>query len=168
MLSGETANGKYPVEAVETMTKVALEVEAHLIPALYIELNHVTWPTAAVLAKNLISMTCKLPIKAILFDTTTGRTGRYLSAFRPNIPMFAKCYNKYVMRELALSYGVFPYFMEKRDTKDDFVSEAVKILLNDKVVEEETMVGVLGGSFGVRAGASFIEIGTVKDMVKNK
>ena len=166
MLSGETANGKYPVEAVQTMTKVALEVEAHLNPSLYVELTDVTWPTAAVLAKNLVSMTCKLPIKALIFDTTTGRTGRYLSAFRPHIPMFAKCYRKYVMRELALSYGVFPYFMEKQGSKDDFVSEAVKILLKDRVLEEDAMVGVLGGSFGVQAGASFIELGTAKNMIR--
>ncbi len=164
MLSGETANGKYPVEAVETMTKIALEVEAHLNPAMYIELTDVTWPTAAVLAKNLIGMTCKLPIKALLFDTTTGRTGRYLSAFRPNIPMFAKCYRTYVMRELALSYGVFPYFMEKQGSKDNFVKESVKILMNDKVIEKDDMLGVLGGSFGVQAGASFIEIGTAGNM----
>lgn len=166
MLSGETANGKYPVEAVETMTKIALEVESHLNPALYIELTDVSWPSAAVLAKNLISMTSKLPIKALLFDTTTGRTGRYLSAFRPNIPMFAKCYKTYVMRELALSYGVFPYFMEKQISKDNFVKEAVKILMDDNVVDSEDMIGVLGGSFGVQAGASFIEIGTARNLAR--
>ncbi len=168
MLSGETANGKYPVEAVEVMTKVATEVESHLNPALYLELTRVTWPTAAVLAKSLVSMTCKLPLKALVFDTTTGRTGRYLSAFRPSIPIFAKCYRKYVMRELALSYGVFPYFMEKQGSKDDFVSEAVKILHKDNVLQLDDMIGVLGGSFGVRAGASFVELGTVKDMIRTK
>lgn len=46
------------------------------------------------------------------------------------------------------------------------MSEAVKILLKDRVLEEDAMVGVLGGSFGVQAGASFIELGTAKNMIR--
>lgn len=168
MLSGETANGKYPAEAVKTMTKIALEVEQHLSPNLALELTDVTWPVAAVLAKNIVASTCQLPIKAIVFDTMSGRTGRYISAFRPRVPVYAKCYKPHVMRELALTFGVYSYMMEMLDSKDDFVKEAVTKLLNDNKVEREDMIGVLAGSFGVQAGASFIELGTVNNMIRQQ
>lgn len=166
MLSGETANGKYPVEAVQTMSNIALEIEQHLEPSLDLKLTDVTWPTAAFLSKSMVSASTTLPIKAIVFDTTSGRTGRYLSAFRPNIPLYAKCYKPFVMRELSLSYGVYPYLMSKKDTKDDFVKEAVTNLVKRGVLDRDEMIGVMGGSFGVQTGASFIEFGTVKNMIK--
>ena len=165
MLSGETANGKYPVESVRTMTDIALEIEQNIKPYVELKIKEVTWPTAEVLARTLVYATCNLPIKAIVIDTMTGRTGRYVSAFRPNVPIYAKCYKPYVMRELALSFGVYSYFMSPAPSKDDFVKEAAQTLLNDKRVCKEDMIGVLAGSFGVQAGASFIEVSTVKNMV---
>ncbi|NTU96121.1 MAG: pyruvate kinase, partial [Bacteroidales bacterium] len=165
MLSGETANGKYPLEAVRTMTDIALEIEQNIRPYVELKIKDVTWPTAEVLARTLVYATCHLPLKAIVIDTMTGRTGRYVSAFRPNVPIYAKCYKPYVMRELALSFGVYSYFMSPAPSKDDFVKEAAQTLLNDKRVCKEDMIGVLAGSFGVQAGASFIEVSTVKNMV---
>ena len=70
------------------------------------------------------------------------------------------------MRELALSFGVYPYMMEVKDSKDDFVKQAVRNLVADKVIDMDDMIGVLGGSFGTQAGASFIELGTVRNMAK--
>lgn len=166
MLSGETASGKYPIESVQMMTKIAIEIEQNVQPNLKLELTDVTWPVAAVLAKNIVRSTCQLPVKAIVFDTMSGRTGRYIAAFRPKVPLFAKCYKTYVMRELALSFGVYPYMMEVKDSKDDFVKQAVRNLVADKVIDMDDMIGVLGGSFGTQAGASFIELGTVRNMAK--
>lgn len=165
MLSGETANGKYPVEAVKTMTNIALEIEQQINPSTDIKLENVTWHTAEVLARSLVYATCQLPIRAIVIDTMTGRTGRYVSAFRPKVPIFSKCYKPYVMRELALSYGVYSYFVSPAPSKDDFVKESAQTLLDEKMVSETDMIGVLAGSFGVQAGASFIEISTVDKMI---
>lgn len=165
MLSGETANGKYPVEAVKTMTNIALEIEQQINPSTDIKLENVTWHTAEVLARSLVYATCQLPIKAIVIDTMTGRTGRYVSAFRPKVPIFSKCYKPYVMRELALSYGVYSYFVSPAPSKDDFVKESAQTLLDEKMVSKTDMIGVLAGSFGVQAGASFIEISTVERMI---
>ncbi len=165
MLSGETANGKYPVEAVQTMTKIALEIEKQHEPMLNLNMIDISEPVAAVLAKGIVDATVKLPIKAIVFDTMTGRTGRYISAFRPNVPIYAKCYKDYVMRELSLSYGVSGYLINIYDSKDDFIKSSVKTLLKDKCFNRKDMIGVVGGSFGSSAGATFLEISTAINMI---
>ncbi|MFA5850528.1 MAG: pyruvate kinase [Bacteroidales bacterium] len=165
MLSGETANGKYPLEAVQTMTKIALEIEKQHEPFLNLNMIDISEPVAAVLAKGIVDATVKLPIKAIVFDTMTGRTGRYISAFRPNVPIYAKCYKDYVMRELSLSYGVSGYLINLYDSKDDFIKSSVKTLLKDKCFNRKDMIGVVGGSFGSSAGATFLEISTAINMI---
>jgi pyruvate kinase len=165
MLSGETANGQYPVEAVSTMTKIALEVENSHEPFYDLNLENITAPVAAVLARGMVEATSSLPVKAIVFDTRTGRTGRYISSFRPKVPVYAMCYSPSVMRELALSYGLNPYLIELYDTKDDFIKSSVKRLLKDKCFNRKDMIGVIGGSFGPSAGATFMEISTAINMI---
>ncbi len=165
MLSGETANGLYPLEAVQTMTKIALEIEKQHEPFHQLILEDVTEPVAAVLAKGIVNATASLPIKAIVLDTMSGRTGRYLSAFRPKIPIYAKCYQEHVMRELAMSYGVYSYYTDIYDSKEDFVKGAVKNLLKDKCFYRKDMIGVVAGSFGQTTGASFMEISTAMNMI---
>ena len=95
MLSGETASGRYPVEAVKTMSAIALEAEESIDTRLEVNLEEVAKPIAAVLAKSLVAATQQIPVKAIILDTWTGRTGRYLAEFRPKVPIYAMCYNIY-------------------------------------------------------------------------
>ncbi len=158
MLSGETASGKYPVESVRTLTKIAKEIERQVKPYYSLELTDITHPVAAVLCCQLVNATRKLPIKAMVFDTRTGRTGRYLSAFRPERPIYAMCYNTTVMRELALSFGVFAYSINPAQSKDSFIKNSIKKLLDDACISKEDTIGVVGGSFGPLAGATFMEI----------
>jgi pyruvate kinase len=159
MLSGETAYGAYPLEAVRTMAKIAGEIEAQLEPVTDLQLTHVTEEVTGVLSRMIVESSRMLPIKAIVLDTLTGRTGRYVSAFRPHVPVFAKCYKPHVMRELALSYGVYSYMMEPRQSKDDFVKIALTSLISEQCFDAKDMVGVVAGSFGPTAGATFMEIG---------
>ena len=115
--------------------------------------------------ESVRTMKTQLPIKHIVIDTMTGRTGRYVSALRPKVPIHAKCYKPNVMRELALSFGVYSYFVSLVPSKDDFVKESAQKLLADKMVTKSDMIGVLAGSFGVQAGASFIEVSTIENMI---
>lgn len=158
MLSGETANGNYPVEALTTMAKIAVEIEKQLEAEPNINLLRVTQPITAILARAAVEASTRLPIKAIVVDTISGRTGRYMAAFRPRVPVFAKCYNERAMRELALSYGVFATMMCPRKTKDEFEQAAIKSLLDENCVKPDDMIAVVGGSFGPTTGASFMEI----------
>lgn len=164
MLSGETANGKHPVEAVRTMRKIAEEIEIQLSPDTAIEMTNVRTPVISTLTKAMIRATETLPITAIVIDTQSGRTGRYLSSFRPNIPVFAKCYQEHVVREFALSYGIYPFYMKITPSKDAFVKSSVQNLLERELFKREDLIGIVGGNFGDSNGATFMEISTAKNL----
>ena len=157
MLSGETASGKYPVEAVKTMSRIALETEESILTPPDLDLVNVTKPIAAVLARSLVAATLKLPVKAIIFDTWTGRTGRYLAEFRPKVPIYAMCYRGFTMRELALTFDIYGYPFEVTGTKEGFVENSLKILVEDGKLESGDLVGFIGGSFNDEVGATYME-----------
>ncbi len=157
MLSGETASGKYPVEAVATMTRIACEAEKSIDVSLDLKLTEVLKPIAATLARNLVEATIQLPVKAIIFDTWTGRTGRYLAEFRPKVPIYAMCYQNSTMRELALTFGIFGYPFNIQESKEDMVRNAIRILKNEGKLQPGDLVGFIGGSFNDELGASYME-----------
>lgn len=157
MLSGETASGKYPVEAVSTMSRIALETEESITTPPDLDLENVTKPIAGVLARSLVAATLKLPVKAIIFDTWTGRTGRYLAEFRPKVPIYAMCYRDFIMREMALIYDIHSYPLEIQSTKEDFVKNSLNILVADGKLESGDLVGFIGGSFAHEVGATYME-----------
>jgi len=166
MLSGETAYGEYPEEAVKVMTRIADEIEAHLEPDAEINFIRVNNEITAILAKSAVRATMQLPIKAVVVDTLSGRTGRYISAFRGLVPVYAMCYKEYVMRQLALSFGVEAMYLEPRFTnKHEFVHEAMRMLLEQKRLSLNDTVLVIGGSFGPSNGATFMEISKVSNML---
>ena len=157
MLSGETASGKYPVEAVKTMCRIALETEESILTPPDLTLDNVTKPIAAVLARSLGAATLKLPVKAIIFDTWTGRTGRYLAEFRPKVPIYSMCYRDFIMREMSLIYDIYSYPFSITSTKEEFVTNAIKILKEDGKLNEGDLVGFIGGSFSNEVGATYME-----------
>ena len=164
MLSGETAFGKYPVESVATMTRIAQQVEKNKKefkePSDRDQHNKIS----ALLAKAAIQATTKLPIRCIIADSMTGRTIRNLAAFRGKLPILAFCYNKKLMRVLALSYGVKTYYLNQKNSTDHFYSSLTKILLEEGKVKPEDTIVVVAGNFGPGKGASFIEISTIKSL----
>jgi pyruvate kinase len=164
MLSGETAYGKYPVEAVKTMTRIAQEVEKG--KKFYKEPPNKALHNliSGHLAKAAIEATDKLPVKCIVADSIAGRTIRNLSAFRGKLPILAFCYEKKLMRVLSLSYGVYTYFISKRNSTDEFYHIMTKVLLENGVVNKEDLIVVLAGNFGPGGGASFIEISTIEGL----
>lgn len=157
MLSGETASGKYPIEAVATMTRIACEAEKSIDVSVDLKMSEVLKPIAATLAKNLVEATIQLPVKAIIFDTWTGRTGRYLAEFRPKVPIYAMCYQNFTMRELALTFGIFGYPFNIQQSKEDMVRSAIWVLKNEGKLQPGDLVGFIGGSFNDELGASYME-----------
>ncbi len=169
MLSGETASGKYPVEAVKTMTKVAIEVENNKEKFLETPYLNVTGEVSAYLAKVAVKTSIRLSAKAIIADTTGGKTIRDMASFRGINLVLAQSYSLRTMRELALSYGVYASFQEKRNSVDQFIHIALKELVKKHDLKPDDLIVVLAGNFSGGSGFSFIEVGTVqylKDRVR--
>lgn len=158
MLSGESAFGKYPVEAVKTMTKIAEQTEKTIEVNLDLDLRKAVKPVAVVLARSLVSATQELPVKALVFDTYTGRVGRYLSTFRPKVPVYAMCYNSYTMRELSLVFGIKAYPFHKVNDKEEFAAKSIEILALEGKISQGDLVGFIGGVFGAQVGATYMEL----------
>ena len=152
MLSGETAYGKYPVEAVRTMTSVAKEVESSLrsnmdVPPL------VDRDITSFLAHEAVMSENKVNTKAIFTDAYRGVSARFIASFRGNNPTFAICHNRSVMRWLALSYGVTAYCQEPDGNfKPGHSVEAVrKIVGDDHIGLNDRIAYLTGNSSGARA-----------------
>ncbi len=165
MLSGETANGKYPLESVIMMTKIAKEVESNNNSFKDISINMLSTPEAEVLTKYIVQAAEKLPMAAIISDTTSGRTIRALASYRGKVTIYAQCYSKHTMRELAMSYGVFVDYMKPTKTSHEFLTQALKRLIKKKTFNLNNTIGVIAGNFGRAGGASYIEISTVKNLL---
>src|SRR5574344_1336400 len=167
MLSGETAYGKYPVEAVQTMAKIAEEAEKAKLSSYDIKVpfDEEQYDTTSFLAKQAVKATSKMHIRAIITDSYTGRTARYLAAFRGKYPVLAMCYKEKTMRLLSLSYGVLPIYLEEKDNAQAYFFSALDLLLKEGRLVEEDMVAYLSGSFGEGGGTSFLEINKVKTIL---
>jgi pyruvate kinase len=165
MLSGETAYGKYPVEAISTMSRVASEMEHALsgsrpTPALEADVT-------SFLARQAVKSTCLLGTKAILTDSYTGRTARYISSYRASYPTLAICYHQFVVRLLALSYGVEPIYQPRMKTTRVYLQNALTHLIEGGRLTKDDKIAYLGGSFGEGHGTSFLEINSVEAIMEN-
>jgi pyruvate kinase len=171
MLSGETATGKYPLECVRTMTKVALEVENNKEKFMEIPYMDVTGEISSYLAKVAVKTAYRIGAKGIIADTVGGRSIRDMASYRGINLILAQCYSEQTMRELALSYGVYASLQEKKKSVDEFINIALnKLVVTHNLLGDELVV-VLAGNFSGGSGFSFIEVGSVqylKDRVSVK
>ena len=168
MLSGETAYGKYPVDAVKTMTKIAAQAEKDKLEEndIRIPLNENSNDVTAFLAKQAVKATSKLKIRAIITDSYSGRTARNLAAFRGKFPVLAICYKEKTMRHLALSYGVEAIYMPELANGQEYYFAALRRLLKEGRLQPTDMVGYLSsGKAGTQT--SFLEINVVEDALKH-
>ena len=168
MLSGETAYGSYPIESVKVMTKIAIEVESSKDRRNDLPIPRLDNETSAFLAEAAVLASKELKVTAIVTDTLTGKIARYIAAFRGALPIFAKCHNGRVKRELALSYGVFPSQIQSKKNKHKLIETSLLDLVERKLITEKDTVVYVGGNFGVGGGTSFIEIASVERMAHAK
>ena len=166
MLSGETAYGEYPVEAVRTMANIAKEIESATPAIKETPLLIVNNKISAFLARSAVKASIELDAKAIIADTNKGRTVRALAAYRGNKVIFAQCYDKRVMRELTLSYGVYANFSKMEDSTEAFLCDALNALQQKYKLEKDDRVVVLAGNYGPSHGPSFIEVSTTENLIK--
>ena len=166
MLSGETASGKYPLEAVQTMAAIAEQAEQDRMNSddFDIPLSS-TCSQREFLAHTAIESTRKLGVAGIIAASESGQTARDIAAFRGPTPVLAICYNnEKTMRWLNLSYGVIPIYQKKHlSSLFQFVA-ALRMLLQKGYIKKDDKIAYLGGSIGGRGGATFLEINRVSQV----
>ena len=152
MLSGETAYGKYPVEAVRTMTSVAKEVEQALRSQMDVP-PMLDSEIYSFLAREAVMSAEKIGTKAIFTDAYKGVSARFIASFRGNNPTYAICHNRNVLHWLALSYGVSAYYYESVSGVQPIHSvEAVRKIVEDGFLNPTDRIAYLtGNSRGARA-----------------
>ncbi len=168
MLSGETAFGKYPLESVQIMTSTVREAEKSRSFSVDSKVMPHDNQISVFLSKAAVRSIQKLNSRAIITDTDTGKTARYLAAFRGRTPIYAQCYDERVMRELALTYGVVADYMDVELSKKEFIRATLTRLLDRNEIAEGDLIVVLAGNFGKKAGPSFVEISTANNMLQEQ
>lgn len=163
MLSGETAYGKYPVEAIATMSKVAEEAEKTKLSDndIQVSTEEDKEDITAFLAKQAVRSSIKLGVKAIVTDSYTGRTARNIAAYRGKYPVLAVCYRESTMRELALSYGVIAVYQPETNTSREYLHNGLKLMIDRGWITRDDLIAYIGGAFGEGGGSTFLEIDPV-------
>ena len=143
MLSGETARGLYPVEALKMMNRIIIHTESSSIEKIHIVPNYeYGFPEA--ISQSASSISKSINIKFIVAFTKTGFTARLLSKFRPSVPIIAFTPDDKVLRRLCLYHGVRPMFMKRLNTTDELLGEVEKTLLKAGLVKKGDTVVITG------------------------
>ena len=160
MLSGETAGGKYPVEALTAMVGIVTETESaidywkqfqkqRVLPASNI--NDAITHTCCLTAKDLNA-------KAILTATNSGRSARMICRFRPACPIAALTMHEKVRRQLNISWGVTPYLTGEVNSTDRIFSLSAEVALKERLVENgDTVVITAGVPLGKSGSTNLIK-----------
>lgn len=147
MLSGESANGKYPVEAALTMARIAEAAESHLNYSAIFEakkeLHVMNVPNAISLAT--CSTASELNARAIITATQSGHTARMVSKYRPSCSIIAVTPSDKVARKLALNWGVIPVLAPAMKSTDELIEKSVAIALNSGYVSKGDLVVIAAG-----------------------
>ena len=156
MLSGETANGHYPVEALSAMVSIVEEAEQSIHYWRRFEKN--MGVTASNIDDAITHTSCltakDLDAKAILVATSSGRTARMICRFRPACPVAALTMHEKVRRQLALSWGVIPFLTGEVNSTDRIFSMSVEVALKEKLVQNGDTVVITAGVPLGRSGST--------------
>ena len=143
MLSGETAAGKYPVEAVKTMATIAKRAEETMRNRRD-KINKSKNVTDAI-SYATCTTAMDLEARAILSSTASGHTARMVSKFRPDCPIVATTSNESVRRQLALTWGVLPLMREKSANIDQVIVNSIEAAKTSNYVSKDDVVVITAG-----------------------
>ncbi|MGI6075327.1 MAG: pyruvate kinase [Pyramidobacter sp.] len=167
MLSGESAAGRYPVLAVETMVRIVAKAETGLIKWQ----RPFSVPTAENSVPDGVSMAAveiakKLKARAIVTLTMTGLTARMVSKYRPVCPIVAVTYTEKACRSMCFDWGVFPVLSSETSTEEQAVSGAVEALLREGYAKEGDLLVITAGlPLGVSGTTNMIRVHTIGSIV---
>ncbi|MCL6518018.1 pyruvate kinase [Alicyclobacillus sp.] len=168
MLSGETAAGRYPLEAVRTMAQIAERAERALIEH-EVAGRHKTGVERAitdVIGHAAQTMAADLGVKAILTATTSGYSARMMAKHRPAAPIVAATPRQEVARRLTVTWGVYPVVVREATTTDEVLETAVDGALDAGLVQHGDLVLIIAGvPVGQRGTTNLIKVHTIGEVL---
>lgn len=147
MLSGETAAGLYPVEAVQTMNNIASRAEEALnYKEILSKRSRDVEPNITdSIGQSVAHTALNLEVKAVITPTGSGHTARMISKYRPEAPIVAVTYDAHILRQLALVWGVYPRLSNKSESTDEMLDVAVQESVNSAIVTHGDLVVITAG-----------------------
>ncbi|KAA9022599.1 pyruvate kinase [Niallia endozanthoxylica] len=168
MLSGETAAGSYPVVAVQTMHNIASRAESALDYKKLLSKhskNSENTITDAI-GQSVVHTSLNLVANAIITPTDSGYTARMIAKYRPKAPISAVTANDYVLRRLALVWGVYPQMGTVTNSTDAMLENAVEVSLNSGFVSSGDLVVITAGvPVGEAGTTNLMKIHVVGDVL---
>ncbi|WP_453994483.1 pyruvate kinase [Bacillus nitroreducens] len=147
MLSGETAAGTYPVEAVQTMHNIASRTESALVHREILsqrsKLSGITITDA--IGQSVAHTALNLDVSAIVTPTESGHTARMISKYRPKAPIIAVTSNDSTTRKLSLVWGVYAQTGNVATSTDEMLDNSVESALNTGIVKPGDLVVITAG-----------------------
>ena len=161
MLSGETAVGQYPVEAVSMMSRIAVETEKAIE-------NHVEEEGFINISDTIsraIQRTCReMPVNKVVTLTRSGYTAKMISRFKITQPIIAVTPDAHVKRQLELAFGVSPVHMDYREEKDRILAVAKKLHTTGLINEGDTILFTAAFRTSRKHASNLIEIHKLKEL----
>ena len=167
MLSGETAGGKYPVEALSAMLEIVTEAEASIDYWKRFQKQLVV--TASNNINDAITHTCCLTARdldatAILAASSSGRTARMICRFRPACPVAALTMQEKTRRQLAICWGVTPFLTGEVNSTDRIFSLSAEVAVKEGLVRPgDTVVITAGVPLGKSGSTNLIKAQVIED-----
>ncbi|MCR4956344.1 MAG: pyruvate kinase [Lachnospiraceae bacterium] len=161
MLSGETAAGSYPVEALKTMVKIAMATENSMnYAAKFKKRDNLRNPDITNAISHATCMTAMdLNATAIITVTQSGRTARMISKYRPSCPIIGFCVDEKVSRQLNLSWGVLPMLLAEHESASDLFEASVDEAMKAGLLESGDVVVITAGvPVGVSGTTNLIKV----------
>jgi pyruvate kinase len=155
MLSAETAAGKYPVEAVRFMARIAAESEESIRKKGYLDPPHAPEPTnAEILADAAYRAARDSKAAAIVVFTTTGSSARLVSRYRPPVCVYAITPSDRTARQLSVNYGVTPILAPEVSNTDEMLTQMDRLLVEGGCLRGNQLVVFLAGQPVGRPGTT--------------
>ena len=166
MLSGETAGGLYPVEAVETMARVATFTESNFTPKSYEDVDAESATTTESIGKAVVKIAKDLHAAAIIASTERGGTAQMISKFRPACPIVAVSPHEAIVRRLQLNWGVQAVTGKEASDTDAVVDNAIFAALDNDLIKAGDLVVLTAGVPVAKAGSTnMIRVQVVGDVL---
>jgi pyruvate kinase len=164
MLSGETAGGLYPVQAVQTMERVALFTESNCLNKSLREDVSAAATTTESIGKATVKIAEDLNAAAILASTERGGTAQMISKHRPTCPIIAVSPHEEIVRRLLLFWGIHPVLGKTAHNSDAVVDNAIYAALdNDMIKSGDLIVLTAGVPVGIEGSTNMIRVQVIGD-----